>query len=212
MKVAIWQVRSRQYSIARLHKEAKVVILFHIASLEDQDQTLNFSQENTGRNSPNLMSINFQKARLHLRGTHIGPPNHLTNPLRQGMRVDSSSEIRNRDQQPRAGQPTIPRPAKILMDCPNRKKKVIYLILPDKIKKSWNNELVEGTLARTLSLSQEIGAKGKGHGRPTFGVTHLSQQAVKPTNPTSRSERHKKHSLKRDVSQRGCPQGLTRRT
>ncbi|MPC54344.1 hypothetical protein E2C01_048254 [Portunus trituberculatus] len=90
------------------------------------------------------------------------------------MRVDSSSGIRNCDQQPRAGQPTIPSPAKILMDCPNRTKKVVYLVLPGKIKKSRNSELVEGMLTWTLSLSQEIGDEGKGHGRPTYGVTHLS--------------------------------------
>ncbi|MPC97673.1 hypothetical protein E2C01_092997 [Portunus trituberculatus] len=90
------------------------------------------------------------------------------------MRVDSSSGIRNRDQQPRTCRPTIPCPAKILLDRQNRTKKAVYLILPDKIKKSRNSELVEGMLAQTLSLSQEIRGKGKGHGRPTFGVMHLS--------------------------------------
>ncbi|MPC71249.1 hypothetical protein E2C01_065521 [Portunus trituberculatus] len=53
------------------------------------------------------------------------------------------------------------------------------------MKKSRNSELVEGMLARTLSLSKEISGEGKGHGRPTLGMTHLSRQAVKPTNPTS---------------------------
>ncbi|MPC82570.1 hypothetical protein E2C01_077243 [Portunus trituberculatus] len=101
------------------------------------------------------------------------------------MRVDSSSGIRNCDQQPRAGWPTIPSPVKILTDRPNQTKKVVYLVLLNKIKKSRNSELVEGMLARTLSLSQEIGSEGKGHGRPTLGVMHLSQQAMKPINPTS---------------------------
>ncbi|MPC59109.1 hypothetical protein E2C01_053124 [Portunus trituberculatus] len=112
------------------------------------------------------------------------------------MRVDSSSGIQNCDQQPRAGQPTIPSPAKILTDCPNRIKKAVYLVLHDKIKKSRNSELVEGMLAWTLSLSQEIGGEGRGHGRPTFGVMQLSRQARKPTNLTSQSEHQKKHSLK----------------
>ncbi|MPC63237.1 hypothetical protein E2C01_057332 [Portunus trituberculatus] len=150
-------------------------------SLEDQVQTLNLSKENTGRNSPNLMCVHFQKARLLLRETRIGPPNHLTNPLRQGMRVDSSSGIQNYDQQPRAGRPTIPSPAKILADRPNWTKKAVYLVLPDKIKKSRNSELIEGMLAWTPNLSQEIGGKGKGQGRPTLEVT----QIMKPTNPTS---------------------------
>ncbi|MPC68492.1 hypothetical protein E2C01_062694 [Portunus trituberculatus] len=142
------------------------------------------------------MGIHFQKARLLRRDTHIGPPNHLTNPLRQGMRVDSSSGIQNCDQQPRASPLTTPSPAKILTDHLNRTKKAVYLILPDKIKKSRNSELIEGMLARTQSLSQEIGGEGKGHGCPTFGVTHLNRQSVKPTNPTTRSERQKKHSLR----------------
>ncbi|MPC82590.1 hypothetical protein E2C01_077265 [Portunus trituberculatus] len=60
------------------------------------------------------------------------------------MRVDSSSGIRNCDQQPRAGQLTIPSPAKILTNCPNWTKKVVYLILPtNKVKKSRNCEFVE---------------------------------------------------------------------
>ncbi|MPC45251.1 hypothetical protein E2C01_038946 [Portunus trituberculatus] len=101
------------------------------------------SKENTGSNSPNLMCVHLQKARLLLRDTHIGPPNYLTNSLRQGMRVDSSSGIRNCDQRPRAGRLTIPSPAKILMDRPNRTKKAVYLILPNKIKKSRNCEFVE---------------------------------------------------------------------
>ncbi|MPC24911.1 hypothetical protein E2C01_018005 [Portunus trituberculatus] len=71
------------------------------------------------------------------------------------------------------------------MDCPNWTKKAVYLVLSDKIKKRRNSELVQGRLARTLSLSQETGGKGKGHGRPTLGVTHLSRQAVKPINPMS---------------------------
>ncbi|MPC48150.1 hypothetical protein E2C01_041917 [Portunus trituberculatus] len=112
------------------------------------------------------------------------------------MRVDSSSGIRNCDQQPRAGRPTIPSPGKILMDCPNWTKKAVSLVLPNKIKKSRNSELIEGMLARTLSFSQEIGGEGKGHGRPTLGVTHLSRQAMKPTNPMSCCERQKKHGLK----------------
>ncbi|MPC64065.1 hypothetical protein E2C01_058175 [Portunus trituberculatus] len=111
------------------------------ASLEDQVQTLNFSKENTGRNR--LMCVHFQKARLFLRDTHIDPPNYLTNPLRQGMRVDSSSGIQNCDQQPRAGRLTIPSPVKILTDCRNQTKKAVYLILPNKIKKSRNCEFVE---------------------------------------------------------------------
>ncbi|MPC59363.1 hypothetical protein E2C01_053381 [Portunus trituberculatus] len=94
--------------------------------------------------------------------------------FRQSMRVDSSSGIQNHDQQPRAGRPTIPNPVRIFMDYPNRTKKAVYLILPDKINKSRNSELVEGMLAWTLSLSQEIGGEGKGHGCPTFEVTHLS--------------------------------------
>ncbi|MPC75631.1 hypothetical protein E2C01_070024 [Portunus trituberculatus] len=98
------------------------------------------------------------------------------------MKVDSSSGIQNHDQQPRVGQLTISSPAKIPMDRLNRTKKAVYLVLPDKIKKSRNSELIEGMQIRTLSLSQEIGGKGKGHGCPTFGVIHLSRQAVKPTN------------------------------
>ncbi|MPC57666.1 hypothetical protein E2C01_051653 [Portunus trituberculatus] len=78
-------------------------------------------------------------------------------------------------------------------------KKAVYLVLLDKIKKSRNSELIEGMLVRTQSLSQEIEGKGKSHGHPTFGVTHLSQQAVKPTNPTSQSERQKKHGLSEAV-------------
>ncbi|MPC66684.1 hypothetical protein E2C01_060835 [Portunus trituberculatus] len=126
------------------------------------------------------MGIHFQKVQLLLRDTHIGPLNHVTNPLRQGMRVDGLSGTRNRDQQPRVSQPTIPSPAKILTIRLNRTKKAVYLVLPDKIK-SRNSELVKGMLAWTLSLSQEIGDKGKGHGCPTLGLTHLSRQAVKPT-------------------------------
>ncbi|MPC58847.1 hypothetical protein E2C01_052857 [Portunus trituberculatus] len=147
------------------------------------------------------MGINFQKAQLFLQDNHIGLPNHLINPLGQGMRVDSSSGIQKCDQQLKAGQPTIPSPAKILTDPPNQTKKAVFLVLPNKIKKSRNSELVEGMLAQTLTLNQEVGGKGKGHGRPTFGVTHLSRQAVKPTNPMRRSERQKKHSLQRDISQ-----------
>ncbi|MPC18293.1 hypothetical protein E2C01_011173 [Portunus trituberculatus] len=47
------------------------------------------------------------------------------------------------------------------MDRPNQTKKAVYLVLPDKIKRSRNSELVEGMLARTLSLSQEIRDEGK---------------------------------------------------
>ncbi|MPC63152.1 hypothetical protein E2C01_057246 [Portunus trituberculatus] len=112
------------------------------ASLENPVQTLNFSKENTGRNSPNLMCVHFQKARL-LQDTHIGPPNYLTNSIIQGMRVNSSSGIQNCDQQPKAGRPTISSPAKILTDRPNWTKKTVYLILPNKIKKSKNCEFVK---------------------------------------------------------------------
>ncbi|MPC57333.1 hypothetical protein E2C01_051311 [Portunus trituberculatus] len=71
------------------------------------------------------------------------------------------------------------------MDRPNWTKKAVYLIFPDKIKKSRNSELVEGMLAQTPSLNQEIGGEGKAHGRSTLRVMHLSRQAVKPTNLTS---------------------------
>ncbi|MPC41876.1 hypothetical protein E2C01_035483 [Portunus trituberculatus] len=81
------------------------------------------------------MCVHFQKAQLLLQDTRIGPPNHLTNPLRQGIRVDSSSGMRNRDQQPRAGRPTIPSPVKIFTDRLNWTKKVVYLVLPTKSRR-----------------------------------------------------------------------------